>query len=1097
MISIVKKNVGWLFEFAEDPAIQNCDERSASLGKPFLGPSYGSNHPSRVASTAVASGLRFCHFWPVGCVIWVAVSSWLLAAEPVGDPSASVDFVREVQPILQVHCWSCHGDEQQEGGLRLDVRGDALAGGDSGRVIVANDSASSRLWNYVAGNEPDHQMPPDDQPLSAEQTELLRRWIDAGADWPDSATREKQNEHWAYQPLSQNQPPVAIEDDWSINGIDRFVWKKLQDEGLSPSPSADRTTLIRRLSLDLLGLLPTIEEVDQFVCDERPNAYELLVDRYLSSPHFGERWGRHWLDMARYADSDGYEKDNARPDAYRWRDWVIEALNDDMPFDQFTVEQLAGDLLPDPSSMQRLATAFHRQTLTNTEGGADQEQFRVEACFDRTETTGTVWLGLTLGCARCHSHKYDTISQREYYQLFAFFNNGDEQTYPIPKSPAEIAAYQKAKAKYDIELKQLTEQLSQHQAELGPAMAAWERQMRPVVEQATASDFHRAAWMDLKATSSVVGNKLALQEDGSFLSSGDNAQTADYFVEAQVGTGRYPVLRVQVLADASLPNQGPGRSGNGNFVLTEVTLESSSTADFAVPIQHPFAAVKMDFEQESYPAMDTFDGRPDTGWAIRPEVGKDHWLELELQEPLEVTQPTFVRVRLSQQYGSQHTLGRFKLALQSDWSPDEILPEKIVQILAVDPRQRDDTQRQTLIDFYSPLDNATNTILNSIAVLREKEPAKPEINARVLVQRTEHPRQTYMLRRGEFLEPLLDVPAQPGGLSVLPKMESRQTTGDRLDLARWLVSPDNPLTPRVIVNYIWRTLFGAGIVKTVSDFGVRGELPSHPELLDWLAGQFIGLVPESEAQQVVPWSRKSLIKLIVMSATYRQSSQANEQLLQTDPQNRWLARQTRLRVEGEIVRDISLDAAGLLSDAIGGPSVYPALPPGIAELSYAGNFKWSVSEGADRYRRGMYTFFKRTSPHPNLITFDCPDANLTCVDRNRSNTPLQALVALNNETFAEAARGLARRTLSDKVGSDQERLTYAFRLCLARLPSEYELEQLRQLLESARSFYTEHTEQAKSLLGETQVPDVPASQCAAWVATLRVLMNLDEFITRE
>lgn len=1031
------------------------------------------------------------------CIVWLIASLQLLAVEPSRGDQQPVDFVRDVKPIFEARCLSCHGGGMQEGGLRLDSRSHALAGGDSGLVIVAKDPGASRLWNYVAGNEPEHLMPPEGDPLSAQQVEILRRWIDAGADWPESAGHQTHNDHWAYQPLPKITPPIASDDHWSVNDIDRLVRSKFHEVGLSPSPEADRTTLIRRLSLDLLGLLPSIEEIDQFVGDDSPNAYEMLVDRLLSSPRFGERWGRHWLDMARYADSDGYEKDNARPDAYRWRDWVIEAINDDMPFDQFTVEQLAGDLLPEPTDWQRLATAFHRQTLTNTEGGADQEQFRVEACFDRTETTGTVWLGLTLGCARCHSHKYDAISQREYYQLFAFFNNSDEQSIPIPKSQPEIAAFREAKAKYDSELNRLTKQLRQRQSELGPALALWEQQMRPAVEQALTSTFSRAAWIDIKASSSAAGNKLTVQKDGSILSTGDNPPSADYVIEAQVGAGRYPVLRVQVLADSSLPNQGPGRSGDGNFVLSEVILETDVSVDFAGPVRHLFRKGKSDFDQKSYPAADTLDGKLETGWAVKPEFGKDHWLELELQEPLVLTGPTNVRVQLRQQYGSQHTIGRFKLALQSDWSPEQVLPEAVLQVLAVDAKLRDDTQRQILIDYYSPKDSATKSILDKLAELRKNEPAKPEVNARVLAERTQNPRQTYLLRRGEFLMPLLDVQVQPGGPSVLPELISRQSTGDRLDLARWLVSVHNPLTPRVTVNYVWRTLFGAGIVKTVSDFGVRGEPPSHPELLDWLASQFIGHVSESQLQQVVPWSRKSLIKLIVMSATYRQSSRATEQLLQIDPQNRWLARQNRLRVEGEIVRDISLDAAGLLSDAIGGPSVYPALPPGVAELSYAGNFKWNASQGADRYRRGMYTFFKRTSPHPNLISFDCPDANLTCVDRNRSNTPLQALVALNNESFAEAARGLARRTLLEKSGSDLDQLTYAFRVCLARYPSETEREQLRQLLQAARDYYTNQVEHAKSLVGEYEVPGVPVGECAAWVTTVRVLINLDEFITRE
>lgn len=827
-----------------------------------------------------------------------------------------VDFVRDVQPILQAHCWSCHGPEQREGGLRLDVRRDALVGGDSGGVIVPYDGNGSQLVRYVAGAEPDKLMPPEGQPLSPEQVGILRAWVEQGADWPDAASHETVNQHWAYQPLSTALPPSLPHDSWSRNGLDRFILQRLTQQGLQPAAEADRTTLIRRLSLDLLGLLPSIEEVERFEHEPDPHAYEALVERLLSSPYFGERWGRHWLDLARYADSDGYEKDRPRPDAYRWRDWVIDAFNADMPFDQFTIEQLAGDLLPAANDMQRLATAFHRQTLTNTEGGTDQEQFRVEACFDRTETTGAVWLGLTVGCARCHTHKYDAITQREYYRLFAFFNNCDEQTQVVPKSVADISSYRRAKKARDRQLSDARTQLAQRLADLEPELAAWE-------------------------------------------------------------------------ATAAAPT------------------------------------------------------------------------------------------------------------LPAAWTPRTVLPKEVVRIVALPQSQRNAAQAKYLLDYFSRQHPATRSLIEKIAKLTEKQPAKPELDARVLAERLEQPRPTYVLRRGEFLEPLTEAPVAPGGLAVLPELKSRSATPDRLDLAHWLVSNDNPLPPRVAVNHIWRTLFGAGLVRTTNDFGVRGESPTHPELLDWLARQYSGLSAGAPASQQTTWSRKALIRLIVLSATYRQSSRFEPELQQKDPQNLWLARQNRMRVEGEVVRDISLQAAGLLAQPIGGPSVYPPLPPGIAELSYAGNFKWDTSTGADRFRRGMYTFFKRTAPHPNLIAFDCPDANLTCIERNRSNTPLQALATLNNDTFAEAAQAMAHRALISCGDEDATRLETVFRTCLARCPSAHELLALSQLLVDTRNYYQEHTQAARELVGGYAVSGGSLSDNAAWVAVCRVMLNLDEFINRE
>lgn len=1007
-----------------------------------------------------------------------------------------IDFVQDVQPLLKDRCWSCHGGEKQESGLRLDRRDLMMNGGDLGKILEPGKSDSSRLIHYVHGTDPDHIMPPEGDRLTKEQIGILRAWIDQGCEWPESANiSTEENSHWAYQPIKIQTPAVVKDQSWPRNEIDHFVLAELERRDIKPSPEADRFTLIRRLSLDLTGLLPTIEEIDSFVNDASPDAYEKLVDRLLASPHFGERWGRHWLDMARYADSDGYEKDNPRPDAYRWRDWVIDAINADMPFDQFTIEQLAGDLLPDATPMQRLATAFHRQTLTNTEGGTDQEQFRFEACFDRTETTGAIWLGLTVGCARCHSHKYDAISQREYYQLFSVFNNGDESTTTVPKSDADVAAYSGLKAAFDEKLSTLQTQLAEAQLTQAAEFTKWQQENLNSLKTA-AKDPVKFHVLKQPAYSSEAGILFEQQNGGVVLVSGENPERAVYTITGQSDLQSVTGLRLDVFPDKSLPANGPGRVAHGNFVLSELTMEVASKADFSDAQRIEFANAKADFEQADRPwaARNVLDDDDQSGWAIAPQYGKEHWLTASLKHPLDLTSNSYVRVRLSHQYGQQHTIGRFKLSLKTGIEPDAVLPENIVKALNQPEDQRSEEQKQQLQDYFNRQTSPLKELVTQIDELKKQEPPKPELAVRVVVQRTQNPRKTHVLRRGEFLNPLTELEVQPAGLATLPAFSTRENngTGDRLDLARWLVSPENPLTPRVTANHIWRLLFGHGIVRTANDFGVRGEKPTHPELLDWLAAD---LMSGSGTQRA--WSRKALIRRIVMSATYRQASKHRPELRDVDPQNLMLARQNRIRVEGEIVRDISLDVSGLLSHKIGGPSVYPPLPPGIAELSYAGNFQWAESKGEDRYRRGMYTFFKRTSPHPNLITFDCPDANSTCIERQSSNTPLQALTSLNNETFAETARAFARRLLSTDAADDAARLSYAMRLCVARTITPEEHVQLQALLDDSKAWYAAHPDQAGQLIGKETVSGVPSETAAAWISVARVLLNLDEFITRE
>ena len=752
-----------------------------------------------------------------------------------------VGFAREVRPLLAQRCVSCHGARRAKSGLRLDSRAAWLEGGDSGPAVVVGDSAASRVVHAVA-RIGTLAMPPAGKPaLDATEVGVLRAWIDQGLAWDDSATiadgataadATDRGLHWSFRPLVR----PAIPDDAVFAGrtdiprhpIDRFVLARLRPARLEPSPEADRATLIRRLALDLLGVLPAPREVAEFERDQRPDAWELLVRRMLDAPEFGERWGRHWLDAARYADSDGYEKDRPRPWAWRYRDWVIHAINSDLSFDQFTREQLAGDLLPGATLDQRVATGFHRNTLTNTEGGVDQEEFRVHAVVDRVNTTASIWLGLTVACAQCHSHKFDPITQREYYRLFAFFDNADEAEIAAPRA-GEVAAYERERVDFEARLER---------------------------READAKD----------------------------------------------------------------------------------------------------------------------------------------------------------------------------------------------------------------------------------------APKPPATRAGALVERNQDRRTTHVLTRGDFLRPADAVAA--GTLAVLHPWAPRRERADRLELAEWLVDAANPLTPRVTVNRWWQHLFGRGIVASVDDFGTRGERPSHPELLDWIACELIER----------GWSRKAMVELIVTSRTYRQSSLLRADLALRDPQNELLARQSRFRVESEIVRDISLDAAGLLVQRVGGPSVRPPLPQGVAELGYAGSVQWPVSSGDDRYRRGLYVFFQRTVPYPMLMAFDGPDSNVSCVRRSRSNTPLQSLTLLNDPVFFECAQAFGERLLRDAppgAATDDERVGRAFRIALSREPTSDERERLLEFVASARAVCAESPEEATRVAGARSIDGVAADELAAWIAAARVLLNLDEFVTRE
>jgi hypothetical protein len=878
-----------------------------------------------------------------------------------------------------------------------------------------------------------------------------------------------------FQPPQRPEIPAAKNQRWPRNAIDHFVLARLEQEKIKPSPEADRITLIRRLSLDLLGLPPSPEEVKTFVEDKSPDAYERLVDGLLASRHFGERWGRHWLDLARYADSDGYEKDSPRPYAYLYRDWVIEAINRDLPFDQFTIEQLAGDLLPNATKEQKIATGFHRQTLINKEGGVDPEEFRNKAVVDRVDTTGAVWLGLTVGCAECHSHKFDPITQREFYELFAFFNNADEEELPAPTSE-ELDKFYAAKKEWDAGQAQLKKTYDDYLREFLPAkQAEWE----------TSGKLELAVWNVLQplSTASANGATLAAQTDQSVSASGMNPLTETYTVETKPESAEIRGFRVEALAD---DNGKPGRTGHGNFVLSEfkVTVQRAEVSEArTVALTNATA----DFSQKDWAVEGAIDGRSKTGWAIAPQNKQRHLAVFECAEPLKLAAGDKLVFTLDQQYGNQHTIARFRLSATASPVPLKatLADDLVAAAWSTPPAQRTTAQKAALENYFrEEVDADAKQLRQPIEEHAKKEPRFPEAKAAILAER-EKPRGTYIHVRGDFLRPGDQVAAATP--AVLHYFKPRAERPDRLDLARWLMDEANPLTGRVTVNHVWKNLFGRGLVASVNDFGTRGEKPSHPELLDWLTTEF----PRRG------WSRKALIRLIVTSATYRQSSRYRSELIERDPLNTLLARQNRLRFEAEIVRDAHLAASGLLCDKIGGPSMRPPLPADIAALGYANSVKWQESEGEERFRRGMYVFFQRTVPYPMLMTFDAPDSNTTCTRRERSNTPLQALTLWNDPVFFDCARALGKRVASEPTLD--ARLQRAFELCLARPPGRAELSRLRQLYEDQQRLTRAQPESAPGILGLDNKADPPpdAVAQASLVAVVRVIMNLDEFITRD
>ncbi len=1040
-------------------------------------------------------------------LIVIAIPALLYSADDISQklPRAStekIDFGKHIQPILRAKCYSCHGAEEQEGGLRLDISNRALAGGDSGRAIIPKDAANSSLLIRSARLGEDEPMPPEDDgtPLTPVEVSLLRAWIEQGAIWPQSADPQvAHSKHWAFQPIGNPQPPQVKQADWVRNGIDAFILRKLEAEKIKPSPEADRATLIRRLYLDLVGLPPSVEQWNQAMSDKRDDWYEQLVAELLRSPRYAERWGRHWLDVARYADSDGYEKDKARPYAWRWRHWVLNAINEDMPFDQFTIEQLAGDLLPNATIEQKVATGFNRNTLINREGGTDPEEDRVKRTMDRTNTLGYVWLGMTVECGQCHTHKYDPFTQKEYYELYAFFNSMSEPDIGAPLE-SELEKYQIAKAAFDKEHEKFLIAISNYEKnQLPDALKKW--------EQTDAKSQTTPDWTILRpqSVSSKKGTTLEVLEDGSVFASGKHPGRQEvYTLVCTTDLENITGLRLEAITDERLSGNGPGRGPLGNFHVTRFDVTAAPVDGSSEPVKVSLVKPQASFSEAGYPVERAINSSPTNGWSVSPRLGENHVAAFEVKSPINFKGGTKLTIAIWQSSVLRHFhgLGRFRVSVTTTPTvKDKPLPlhgltDQTLKILATPSNKRTEAMQRELLDHFRYIDSEFSKLRKAVEEHDNKAPKNPyQVTKAQTVAELVKPRKTHYLIRGDFLTP--DYEVQPGTPALFPALKVHGKKPNRLDMARWLFDPKHPLTSRVTTNRIWAHYFGRGIVPSLNDFGTQGEPPSHPELLDWLARWFMTPVDQGGAG----WHLKKLHTLIVTSATYRQSSRNRPELVERDPYNSWLSHQVRLRVEGEIVRDLAISASGLIKHKFGGPSVRPKQPAGVAMLGYANSVKWKTSQGDDQYRRGVYTFFQRTVPFPMLTTFDSPDSNLSCVRRERSNTPLQALTLWNDPVFFECAQALARRIINEVPDSDKPeqtndaRIKYAFQLCLARNPSEKELAITRDLYHAQKKFVQSDPEAISALANSKEASDKELEK-ATWVMIARTIINTDEFITR-
>lgn len=996
-----------------------------------------------------------------------------------------LSYNRDIRPILSNNCFFCHGFDKnaRKADLRLDIREEALAA----KAFVPGDIEASELAKRIASNDPDEVMPPpkSERVLKPAERELLKRWIAEGAAYET---------HWAYAPVKRPVVPAA-NGQWPRNSVDHFVARQHEIRGLTPSKEADRRTLIRRLSFDLVGLPPTPEEVEAFMADDSPAAYEKVVDRLLASPHYGERMAMDWLDQVRYADTNGFHGDQYRS-VWPYRDYVIRAFNANMPFDQFTTEQLAGDLLPDATQDQKVAASFNRLNQLTAEGGAQPKEYLHKYMADRVRTVASVWMGATMGCTECHDHKYDPITAKDFYSMGAFFADitekgvysaGDDW-YPMMPLPSDDQAARQASLIADIA--RLEAALATTTPDLQTAQRGWEEETR----QALLSEQDMWAVQPPDTFSSANGTEFKKLKDDSLLTEGPNPAKETYTLRLLPGAMVVKGLRLEALPHRTFP-RGLARA-NGNFVLTEVeVLYQAPGQEQATPIK--IASAQASYAQEGHAIETAFDGNAATGWAVSGhERDGARTAVFTFEGPTAVVEDgvIIVHLRHDSQF-AQHAIGRFRLSLTDADAPALglrfALSDEAFEALKTIDLFRTQEQRDALAAHYRTVAPSLDDERADLAKAQgERSALESEIPKILATVAEENPREIRVLARGNFLDESGEIvsPSVPAVFGSLATGERRAT---RLDLAKWLVSSDNPLTARVVMNRTWRLFFGTGLSKVVDDFGMQGEWPTHLDLLDWLAAEFM----ESG------WDMKHMVKTMVMSATYRQDSHPRPELTERDPYNRFLARQSRQRMQAEIVRDNALAVSGLLSEKLLGPSVYPYQPEGYYANTntFTGPLLYDTSKDEDQYRRGLYTIWKRSFLHPSMLAFDAPTREECTAQRTVSNTPLQALVLLNDPTYVEAARTLAERTLRAETSDDAQRLAVAFGYALQRAPVEKENETLLSLLDTHRAKFAAHSDAATALLSIGQHPapeDLDPIELAAWTSVVRAILNLHEVITK-
>ncbi len=1145
------------------------------------------------------------------CTVWLFAVTIFVPGMVRGADKEGVDFATQILPIISTKCFHCHGPDEssRKARLRLDVATEVVKQREGGIVVIKpGDLEHSELVKRITNTDPDEVMPPPDEkhPLKPAEIALLKKWIQQGAPY---------EKHWAFKKPVRPKLPAVKNKKWAQNEIDRFILAKIESAKLKPSPRAESSILLRRLSLDLTGLPPAPADVENFLKDKSPKAFENEVDRLLASPAYGERWARMWLDIARYADSSGYGSDPLRLNVWPYRDWVIKAFNRNLPFDQFTTEQIAGDLLENSTEEQRVATVFHRNTMTNTEGGTEDEEWRVAAVKDRAEVTAQAWMGITMGCAQCHTHKFDPITHHEYYQFYSFFNQTQDSDKPDerPTMPLPTPEQREKIKRFDEEIAALEKKLDAASPEILSDFAQWEK-------ISTASN----AWTTLEPIGfkSLAGPTFVKLEDSSLLATNEPPAKDIYTITLRSTVSNLSALRLEVLSDERLPAKGPGRNETGNFLLNRLEASfqpdtnSASIAQFVrielpgenrilslaevqifkgesnLALQGKATQSSVDFEGPPQSAIDgntngNFDGTKTT----HTKTENNPWWEVDLgaEQPLDAIviwnrtdnnlqerlagfhvvvlnskrekiwessgaatptpnvrlnlheeQPiTFTRatasfneknysvaatieekmqpkmgwsvdgakekkqsavfetarpwppgnftIKLVQNLGRKQTIGRLRISASSLPSPVIATPEALVPILAIASEKRSLEQRHEIGKWFQQFAPSASKQAAAITAVKTQRAAIKPLEVPVMQEfASDKLRSTHLLIRGNYLEPGEAVsPGVPAAFNPWPV----DAPTNRLGVAKWLMSADNPLTARVTVNRFWAQIFGRGIVETEEDFGTQGIKPTHPELLDWLAVEL----------RDNGWNIKQLLKTMVMSATYQQSARVTSELLQKDPGNYLLARAPRRRLEAEMVRDQALALSGLLSSKIGGPSVYPPQPDGLWRAAFNGERAYPTSTGEDGHRRGLYTIWRRTIPYPSMTTFDAPSRETCAFRRLPTNTPLQAYVTLNDPVYVEAAQALGRRLVKEGGKTLANRIEFGLRLVLSRRPTKKEITSLCELYESELAHYSANEKEAKNL-ATSQVGPLPegltAAEAAAWTTVANVLLNLDGILTK-